>query len=667
VSETSALPKFSAEQLTANINYLTHKYPLLADTLQLDSAHTRIDVDEIGFKHGDEYRLSIDQQVVSASPLSSSVSYIKQSSIQARKLRMAVLSTVYSPATPLHLAELIHRRDACIISSCLECFDKPLDLYREAHRGISRHIYINGSALLPFFLFHYQTQIEQKVFHSITISECNPAYLAFALGFFSFEALTANLQRLGVRLNLLFDNDIDILKDRFYHYYSAVEPLAVYALSVLNSPVRDPQLDELYSWIFSESGFGYRFRGAFGNSTDELNQFSNTYKNIRASSTSRWFKVNKNLIKTGYCALVGSGPSYETSKTDLQALNSHVVVFAAGSSLGSLLRDKVKVDYVVILERSETIFDDLSVLLNEGYRLDDINLIASITIDPRVPSLFASTTFYARPLSASVYLVANPEDKALPFAGPESLNAGIEVVTSLGLKNVLLFGADFAAIDPNLPRARQAYGYSDRIFDEPVIGNMGRTVYSVHTLLVSRDAFSSIINSFPELTVVRVGEGAQLFSSITNCPSLSPSFLKNVESVSSTDTLLEVSQFLNTLPLVDNVDSALHHVKELISLLPLYRNEVLEAFNNLDPFDSPSLHLFEKKYITLLCEDANPARSALLRLTRPILLAVIGLLVNAMPPQVSSISPLLSNSIRSSLEIFFSSVECYLSRYVADA
>ena len=53
-------------------------------------------------------------------------------------------------------------------------------------------------------------------------------------------------------------------------------------------------------------------------------------------------------------------------------------------------------------------------------------MIASVTIDPRIASLFGSFVTYQRPVSTSLFF--DDETKsALPYAGPQALNAAFEV------------------------------------------------------------------------------------------------------------------------------------------------------------------------------------------------------------------------------------------------
>ena len=65
-----------------------------------------------------------------------------------------------------------------------------------------------------------------------------------------------------------------------------------------------------------------------------------------------------------------------------------IFICAAGSSLGTLLRNSLTPQFVVYNEMGSNVFEDITELLTEGFDLSEITLVCPTTIDPRVPNLF---------------------------------------------------------------------------------------------------------------------------------------------------------------------------------------------------------------------------------------------------------------------------------------
>ena len=115
-----------------------------------------------------------------------------------------------------------------------------------------------------------------------------------------------------------------------------------------------------------------------------------------------------------------------------------LTVVSAGSAIGALLRNGISPDYAVLLEMSSDVFRDMCLLVGEGYDLSEITLIASVTIDPRIASLFGSFVTYQRPVSTASLFFDDETKSALPYAGPQALNAAFEVCLFSDPKSITL-------------------------------------------------------------------------------------------------------------------------------------------------------------------------------------------------------------------------------------
>ena len=112
-----------------------------------------------------------------------------------------------------------------------------------------------------------------------------------------------------------------------------------------------------------------------------------------------------NEIKSDDVLIVASGPSLDRNIEELKSIQNSITIISAGSAIGSLLRNDIQPDYAVLLENNKSVFRDMCQLVGEGYDLKQITLIASITVDPRIASLFGSFITYQRPVSTAFFFL----------------------------------------------------------------------------------------------------------------------------------------------------------------------------------------------------------------------------------------------------------------------
>ena len=110
------------------------------------------------------------------------------------------------------------------------------------------------------------------------------------------------------------------------------------------------------------------------------------------------FNFNQSVI------LTASGPSLDDEISFLRDHSSAAIV-AAGSSVGTLLRNGIQPTAVVLLEMASVVYYDLLQLIVEGYDLSNIILIGSLSIDPRIKKLFKSFVAFSRPSMATATLL----------------------------------------------------------------------------------------------------------------------------------------------------------------------------------------------------------------------------------------------------------------------
>lgn len=342
---------------------------------------------------------------------------------------------------------------------------------------------------------------------SFLLVEKDPRYLCALLNLVDFEELVVSLKSLGIGFQIIFEPIHNDFGYRIQEYYGLKNPLAILGLRTFQAPSLPTELIEAHSWCHSADGLLSMAQGMLGNDTDEYNQIMHATYNMLKCNDARL--ITRDVLSADdRVVLVSSGPSLDSSLPLLKEIALQAIIVAAGSSIGTLLRSGIKPTIVVLLEMSSAVFEAVNSLVEEGYDLSDIILVASSTVDPRIPDLFRQVIFFHRPLSAAHAISPDLErNHVLPQAGPQAANAALEVVLEMGSRDILLFGCDFGAVNINNPRSTTAVGTSLRNLNMPVRGSHGRTIFSSDELSVTRNLFENSIRLYkPKVT--SFGEGS---------------------------------------------------------------------------------------------------------------------------------------------------------------
>jgi Glycosyltransferase Maf N-terminal domain/6-hydroxymethylpterin diphosphokinase MptE-like len=243
-----------------------------------------------------------------------------------------------------------------------------------------------------------------------------------------------------------------------------------------------------YCWIFRESILMLKERlkvyfNTSGFFEDEIEMIRNCHGNLR-----RW---DLRVVEPKRCReqnfpviIAGAGPSLDRDLPRLRQLRDRAIVVSCGTAIGVLLKNGIRPDLHCEIERGELVHTLLS-QVRDTYGFEGITLVASTTVDPRVPSLFEKTWCFVRAgLSPAVILTDGIP--ALPFVDPLCCNAAFATVAALGFRNIWLFGLDLAQKEEGRHHAKDSVYYEPsnaaidedyrRRFNRVVAGNFGGTV-----------------------------------------------------------------------------------------------------------------------------------------------------------------------------------------------
>jgi hypothetical protein len=227
--------------------------------------------------------------------------------------------------------------------------------------------------------------------------------------------------------------------------------------------------------------FAFINRGFF---EDELRMMGNAVANFGHRSFAL-LEGRPRLRRPETAVLVGAGPSLDEGIDTIKRIRDRVVLFSCGTALRPLLRAGIVPDFQCELEN----VPEVVTAITEAGRLGDLSqiaLIASATVDPRVPPLFRETIFYLRDSVSSTEILGR-KHRLIPGTSPTCVNMGMAMAAYMGFADFVLFGTD-CGVRPGANRHAEGTIYRDlgvwREKDEQktgsleVEGNFGGTVHT---------------------------------------------------------------------------------------------------------------------------------------------------------------------------------------------
>jgi hypothetical protein len=197
-------------------------------------------------------------------------------------------------------------------------------------------------------------------------------------------------------------------------------------------------------WAFAEARkrlheaieFAFVNRGFF---EDELRMITNAAANF-AGCSFRLFEARPRLARPETAVIAGAGPSLDESLETVRRIRPRVVLFSCGTALRPLLKNGLMPDFHCELENVPEVHG----VIEEAARFGDlrkITLVASATVDPRVPPFFGSTLFFFRDRVCSTDILGR-DFHMLPGAAPTCVNVGLAAAVQMGLTKFAFAGTD---------------------------------------------------------------------------------------------------------------------------------------------------------------------------------------------------------------------------------
>ncbi len=325
------------------------------------------------------------------------------------------------------------------------------------------------------------------------------------------------------------------------------------------------QINELKNIVEVEAGALLRGMGSY---EDEMVGWRNSqkncpYKNIKYPV----FVSNAKKIEAPLC-VVGNGASLDDSLEFLRQNSEKMVIFAAGTALRTLLKNGIRPDFQIEIERGDYLGD---ILREAG--VSDIDMIAANVVDPgTLASSSGDKMLFFRDSAAVSFL--NAPKFTLPFSSPFVGNAAFSLALNIS-RNVILCG-----MDAGYKKGRRVHS-KDSIYDENdvlpegsvrVRGNFEDSeIYSNHLYRMSKNMMEYAIYENKNANVSNLSDGAFIAGAKP---------VKNIE-LSQIDKKATVSAIKNMFSLDKNAIFAKDGLGEIEDKIALFKNELFAIFGNV--------------------------------------------------------------------------------------
>lgn len=228
-----------------------------------------------------------------------------------------------------------------------------------------------------------------------------------------------------------------------------------------------------------------------GYTVDEYNMIYNTAR-FYQKKPKIYHKPNSQLCKN--VAVIGSGPSLDTSLEYLQQLSKTHTIVCGGSNYRVLLSQGIEPDFLTLVERADDVYTTYKAIYDE-FGKTKTKLVTSSTCNDKLADLFSETCIFYRPALTPAVLCAESINEILSHEGPQAVCAALSFALNLNPDNLVLVGVDLGASDVSKPRSANAIGYSPRTFEVKVEGNLEDSIFTDRMLLDCRDVLNSCIQT----------------------------------------------------------------------------------------------------------------------------------------------------------------------------
>ena len=282
-----------------------------------------------------------------------------------------------------------------------------------------------------------------------------------------------------------------------------------------------------------------------GYTVDEYNMIVNTFRTLYRQP--KTYLVPR-LPAKGRAIVCASGPSLDTDLETIKKLSLNSAIIASASSIRSLLRNGIRVDALVLIERGFDVYEAYKDLADE-FDLSDVILFTSTTCDCNLSSLFKKRVCFFRSALTPLAVFSDTVRELLPNDGPEAVNAATSLACTLGFEEINFFGVDLGSADTKVERSKDAVAFTYRTWDLEEDGNKDKLIHTNQAMLDVQTVLGRTIMMYPKISFYNWSDGL-LINGATPILSMND-YLEassfNITSISEKNTNF-LDEYYNRLP-----------------------------------------------------------------------------------------------------------------------
>jgi len=348
---------------------------------------------------------------------------------------------------------------------------------------------LGGGFVLEAILENY------RYIDSLFIYEPFGDFFAISAYFVDYEELYSRVKHVMVVVGeppSSLDVRVFFVSNRFTTLYPRLE-LTMYAT---------PQIGDVKNSVRIEAGS--LFRG-FGSYEDEMIGWRNSQKNCSFGALKYPVLVKPRKKLDFSVCVVGNGASLDESIDFLRQNQENMIIFSAGTALRTLLKNGIKPDFQIEIERTDYLGD---ILVEAGAQ--DIDMIVANVVDPNTLAASKADKFiFFRDYTAVSYLDM-PKfllQNSSPFVG----NAAFSLALAVS-KSVFLCGMDVGYKKDKTIHSKDSIYEEDTKLQEGSVrvrANFeGSEVYSNHLFNLSKTVLEFAITANADTKVANLSDGA---------------------------------------------------------------------------------------------------------------------------------------------------------------
>jgi hypothetical protein len=325
-----------------------------------------------------------------------------------------------------------------------EPFRKTVEAYAKSYvlNQPSRPHYMNLAIFGIGLGYHIEILCNQNKHQHITIIENDVNNFVASLYTINWYSLVKELHQ-GQFLSFVIkdpDESIDEFNDKVRFQFSKLFPSNYNSNLIYNhlQEKTEPTYKDIKKIILDFSKFSYI---AFERLGPDCQRLMNANENCTRKKPMINLQKTKIAKENTKIAIIGAGPSLDDYIEELREHRDKFIIISCGSSLESLLINRIKPDYHFELEFLN-LATDLIKHTSKKYDLSEIDLICSFEANPGISEYFRNTYQFVQETNELVSNVGR--EYVLHYGGLTCTNGASALFSRICDNDIYFFGLDFA-------------------------------------------------------------------------------------------------------------------------------------------------------------------------------------------------------------------------------